>query len=435
MQKKASFYFFYGGASDTFDRMSFIKLIEAKPVHPKETSLEKQVFVGPFLGPFLALLTLAIALFYYSPQQMELPLAALAGIYCSWKWQIRGAAIAWVLLAAVTSIKIASSPATSLWWNLSLGLSIALTCLITALTQRNVRDHLDWKYQDSVEQQSRLAIAEARLNTVIQTVQQERAEAQKQIQAVEAELIKKTDAQKEAAEYLEIAKSELIHTINENELLQKGSVEMRRTILNLQEDLENAKNTLSQLTNQEKTIETQQQELNNLRHALDAYQHQIASYKDDLQRARHQQTLIHEMGDLIETLTREKKLLESTLGNLQSELEVLQNKEHAEELLVTEDSPRELRRLEGFYRQLRDQFEEKSRVLSEARRELFQTQEKLNALERENSERELTNSHITQEEHIYHLTKIEDEFKQELEASHQEVKSLYQLVDSLMSKQ
>lgn len=400
----------------------------------KESSLEKQVFIGPFLGPFLALLTMSIALFNYSPQQMELPLAGLVGIYCSWKWRIRGAAIAWVLLAAVTAFKTISSPESSMWWNIALAASIGLASLVTALTQRNVRDHLEWKYQDAVEQQSRLAIVEGRLNTILQTVNQERAEAQSVIDGLRAQLQETAASQENLTNYVNAARDEINTTRSENERLHSDIVLTRQEALKSQEELEEANQSLAALRAREEAFNKQEEEMRELRHTLGAFQHQIASYKDDLHRLRQQQALNQEMGELIETLTREKSLLESTLTNLQKELEGLRDKEANNEINVDESSPAEVRRLEGFYRQLREQFEEKSRTLDETRRELFQTQEKLNAAELEFSERELASPQISLEEHVRHLAKMEEELKQELELSHQEIKRLYNLVESITKK-
>lgn len=399
----------------------------------KESSLEKQIFVGPFLGPFLTLLTLSIVLFYYAPQHMELPLAGLAGIYCSWKWHVRGTAIAWVLLAAATGLKSVNSPEMSLWWNISLAVSLGLASLITALTQRNISDHLEWKYQDSIEQHSRLAISEARLNTILQTIQQERADVQQQIQTMEMQLKEKTDAQVDYMQFMEIARKELNHTKSENEQLQKEITDCRRALLEADDELKSCKQALSLMQNQSETVQMQNKELTDLRHAVQAYQHQIVSYKDDLRRNQHQQTLILEMSELIETLSREKKLLESTLGSLQEELESTKNKETTDEIGVSKESPRELRRLEGFYRQLREQFEEKTRILDETRQELFHTQENLMRAERELSEKELSSPQISYEEHISHLLKAEAELKQELEQSQQEIIKLNELVETLVS--
>lgn len=403
-------------------------------MYVQESSLEKQVFVGPFLGPFLALLTMATALFYYSPQQMELPLAGLAGIYCSWKWRLRGAAIAWVFLGAVTAFKSLSSIEPSVWWNITLATSIGLACLVTALTQRNVRDHLEWKYQDSVEQQSRLAIVEARLNTILQTVQQERAEAQAQIETLQEQLSAKANNDEDYARFMDTARSELNQTRTENELLNTELTNARQQAISFSDDLQQAKEALWERQKQEDNFVKQENELKELRHMLDAYQHQIVSYKDDLQRARQQQTMITEMSELLDTLTREKSLLENTIKSLQTELENRpQAAQTSDDIAVDENSPSELRRLEGFYRQLREQFEDKSNVLDETRKELFHTQEKLKAAELENSERELSVPQIPLEEHIKHLAAVEDELKQELEHSHQEIKRLYQLVDSIVT--
>lgn len=414
--------------------MTYIDHERLLQVYVKESSLEKQVFIGSFLGPFLALLTLAIVLFNYSPHQMELPLTALVGLYCSWKWGIRGSVVACVLLAAVASFKIVSSPDASAWWNISFASSIGLACLITALTQRNVRDHLEWKYQDFIEQQSRLAIVEGRLNTILQTVGQERAQAEAAIEALRAQLDDKIAGQEHYAAYMETSRQELCQTRAANESLHRDLVEMHQRVLISKELLEGSQEALRHLEGREEVFNRQEAELKGLRHTLGAFEHQIASYKDDLQRSQQQQPLIHEMGELIDTLTREKKLLESTLTALQTELEELRLQPISDEVRVDEDSPGELRRLEGFYRQLRLQFEEKTQILEETRRQLFQTQERLNAIQLDFSERELISPQISLQEHSDHLARAESEFNKELAVSQQEIHKLYDLIESIMKK-
>jgi hypothetical protein len=136
------------------------------------------------------------------------------------------------------------------------------------------------------------------------------------------------------------------------------------------------------------------------------------------------------MGDLIERLTREKGLLEGSLKTLQEEIEVFKSKTSDFDVTVNENSPAEMRRLEGFYRQLREQFEEKSQLLDSTRKELFHTKEKLSAAEKENLEKEITSPQISIEEHTRHLAQMEEELKNELELSHQEIKRLYALINS-----
>lgn len=402
-------------------------------MYPKESAFERQVFVGPFLGPFLALLTMAVALFYYSPYQMELPLAGLISIYCSWKWNIRGMLIAWILLAAVVSYKVFSAEGTVVW-NILLGISIALASLVTALTQKNVREHLEWKYQDFIEQQGRLAIVEAQLNSVLITVQQERNNANQIIDNLNLELKEKLEKQEVYDEYMQVARNELNHTRSENEVLHNSINDIRQKAIAYQEQWEKANEKLNDYRLNENKYFKQEEDLKDLRHGLNAYEHQIASYREDLSRYKHQQSLINEMGEMINTLTREKGLLENALLQLQTELEEVNQRASTQEVEVNEHSSSELRRLEGFYRQLREQFEEKSRTLDAARQELFITKEKLCAIEKEIHEKELGSPRISIEEHIKQLAHAEEEFKNELDINKQEIQKLYYFIDSVLQK-
>lgn len=400
------------------------------------STLEKQIFIGPFVGPFLALLTMAVALFYYSPEQMELPLAGLAGIYFSWKWRIRGIAIAWVLLTAVVSIKIVSSVTPSMWWNLTLATSLALASLITGLTQHQIRNHLEWKYQDTVEQQGRLAIVEGRLNTILQTVQQERTEAQNLIDSLKNDLkasLEDAESEKNVQNSLKNDFEQIERAFKELDVESKSTTEQ---LAKLQNEYKAAQAVISNFEKRESKFEEQESELKELRHTLNAYQHQIVSYKEDLQQGRQQQTLIEEMSELIETLTREKTLLESSLGTLQKEREDHRANEEnrvneeSTDVVVTDKSPGELRRLQGFHLQLKEQFAEKSKILDETRRELFLVQEQLNVALLEIKEKDLTSAQITLDEHIEHLTKAESAWKRDVEETNEEIQRLYAIIES-----
>lgn len=86
-----------------------------------------------------------------------------------------------------------------------------------------------------------------------------------------------------------------------------------------------------------------------------------------------------------------------------------------------------LRRSEGMYKQLREQFEEKNNVLEEVRRELFFTQEKYILLQREYEDRWCENKTLDSIEK--YLIKLEEE----LEILEQENTRLHHLITYLMS--
>lgn len=138
-------------------------------------------------------------------------------------------------------------------------------------------------------------------------------------------------------------------------------------------------------------------------------------------------------------------------SNLQSVVDQLSAEKAALELQLQEVQPalqtmpptmqpqggadiREIRRLEGLYQQLREQFSQKTATLDTTRRELFHTQEKLSAVQREVEESELNG-----DSEVDSLSSLLAATERELVAVEQEyaneVASLHELISGLMTSQ
>lgn len=115
--------------------------------------------------------------------------------------------------------------------------------------------------------------------------------------------------------------------------------------------------------------------------------------------------------------------LEERLKDVESLLE--------QERRIVEHSNREIRRLNGVYQQLRDQFDEKSRLLDDSRKELFLAQEELTLAHLIQRERELDrNAETIALER--HLTGMEHEVLELVEDRDQEIEQLSELVTNLI---
>lgn len=140
-----------------------------------------------------------------------------------------------------------------------------------------------------------------------------------------------------------------------------------------------------------------------------------------------------ELIQLVDRLHREKTLFEDTVNRIQGELEAkelilseLQKKpepESAPENPPTSES--EWRRLWGMHRQLRDQFEEKSSQLDEARKALFHLQEEQAVQELELKEAELNFS-----PEVKYLTEKMNQLLDQLESREKEILRLEHIVSS-----
>ena len=92
------------------------------------------------------------------------------------------------------------------------------------------------------------------------------------------------------------------------------------------------------------------------------------------------------------------------------------------------------KKIEGKYNQLREQFEQKSEVLNETRRELFKTEERLLELKLQYDESEiyhLSETASLMQKHICQVTQDSDEKIQELQL---EVNALQDVVTMLIQK-
>lgn len=99
-----------------------------------------------------------------------------------------------------------------------------------------------------------------------------------------------------------------------------------------------------------------------------------------------------------------------------------------EQIIEIVDSP-EYRRLNGAYLQLKEQFKEKDQVLVQTRKELFQTQEQVNALTKELDEFKLYG--VPSEIAVLqkHCAEAEQEYRDEIERLRAEIRALEELVN------
>ncbi len=95
---------------------------------------------------------------------------------------------------------------------------------------------------------------------------------------------------------------------------------------------------------------------------------------------------------------------------------------------------REIRRLEGLYLQMRDQFHEKSRVLDGTRRELFLMQEKFLSIQKDFESKEMFGDNDSEECLYEIISGTEAELRQQVIEFDKETVRLHQLIDVLMQE-
>jgi hypothetical protein len=439
-------------------------------IHVK--SLDFPVRTWPLVGPTLAFVTLLILLFRESTHSLDLPIAAIFGIAVAWMWQARGLAVAVGLIAFATFLRFFMHGHENLLWDLSVSLAITLSCVVTALSSMEV-DSLNDQTMKSTVDHLEMALAKVqRLEHDFQQEQNQSREAQSKA-AVAIELLKR-DLQLQIThshtveEVIGIARQEYLNTAAQNEKLKEEVFSKRHEVNKLQEQLETALSRLEHSRADEQKIReaaqlVSKQEIHLLTKALEkeTQEHEELKHTHHQMQEEHlmQQVIAQEMGDVIDTLSREKQLLESTLKRLQGELEslseqqVLMQTEHEEErkglqleaesllnqLNEIKNDPEllstaEVRRIEGLYKQLREQFEEKSLILDEVRRELFHTQEQNAVFIKEQQERELQEPLLSMNVLETEIARLDKQHSDEKSLYQQEIDELYTLVDSLVKK-
>lgn len=139
---------------------------------------------------------------------------------------------------------------------------------------------------------------------------------------------------------------------------------------------------VTELKRQLKENESLQSEIAELKSLREVSQQEVAALKQQLEEKEAAQRDIVALNEKIQESTTP---LQEEIAALKRQL---QEKESALPVPSVEFD-RELAKAEGLYKQLRSQFDEKSRVLVQTRKELFQTQGKLKELELEEKLHEL----------------------------------------------
>lgn len=332
------------------------------------------------------------------------------------------------------------------------------------------------KHQKKIETLTHeLSIANETNNQIKETVEKAKTDIQ----------LAQTEAS-QAKNNVEVIKRELeAHIIKEEHVLQE-LLEKRKEVFQLRDELQEAEEKLKSMTNETKVIQDdkeivilhellnkKEQDLFNIQFRLDSALEDIQEHEKELTKLQNHEILHkklhHEMIDHIDILKREKELLETTIHKLQKETEQLhsdnQEKIRLENTLYTTVQELELlrqqsqeliqkkiensspkiqdntvneenvlrRRAEGMYFQLKEQFNEKSSILDETRRQLFRTQESL--LQMQRTVREQEQFTLPQQEHrlIKHILRMQHQFDSREKIYSNEIENLQDLITHLLN--
>lgn len=253
---------------------------------------------------------------------------------------------------------------------------------------------------------------------------------------------------------LELARLEVTALLKEKEEVQKERASLEINLAKLEEKLFEAESVKEALKESNQALREKTETVKELQAKISELE---SSYPDQ---EAIKQAIIQEMAEHIESLEKEKSLLESTLSKLQGELDDTRNlndniietlKKELEETKKAsvntlqllkkeleeaknpsfeniEVNPAHFSKLQGMYKQLREQFEEKTLLLDQTRKELFHTSEKAEVLQREIAELQLQGRGLP--ELLEQLNNL-DSHKTNLEA---EIVRLEELISNLISR-
>jgi len=492
-----------------------------------ENNLKRQVQFWGLIGPFITLILVFIILIKISfnpnhSSETFLALSALIGVPFCWKWKYKGFIFSSAVLMLVIGFQYKGNNFTEIIWLLGVGSSILLAWLTTVLSYEEVADAVECLQRECIDRRDSLWLLDESLQDMQKSLKCKVDEF-----AAKASRAEKLTVEREAELnlqkiFIETLSKELKVNQSHREKLIEELFHIRNELLSIQNKLSVAETEIANLNEGESQLHILQ-EIDHLKDAsrkkeevisdlqallegsLEENQQILRKIEDvslELAMERegkeanirlceqvqkehsHQQIVANEMNDHIETLIREKSLLDSTVTHLQREVESFHNQLQAQ-LNQTEDVRKQLirqveegqalieegqklkeqmaeviknrnreeqdsilsqtsviplenhdtkalHRAHAMYKELRLQFTEKSQVLSETRSQLFHTQEALVSLQRtmeEQQKYQLDEVEMAWERHVMEMKQEMDR----LDIEHNvEIKALHELISVLI---
>lgn len=342
-----------------------------------ENTIERQISLLALAGPCVILAALFIIFIKTSFHYLYLPFTALIGIPLCGKWKMRGLAISLSFLALFVLYHYSEFSFTERLMHVGLAISLSLALLVVALSFEEIemlmglkREELQSVHQALLQQENHLKSCQeewtnehhilASKRLALEQTDKERESLlqlhQKTIEIMRSELASASQKQEHFTE-------ELLLKRNEMNTMQAGLTEAHDQIamLLLAQDADENKNQIYQLSEKlelrEKVIvdlhaqlQESSEEISRTVKELEICSRELAHEKEvslmnqtlseqTLKKHMIQQTMVHEMQDSLDTLGREKELLEATLSKLQQENELLHEQDgHHLKLIKTHEN-------------------------------------------------------------------------------------------------
>lgn len=443
-----------------------------------EKKLENQVQFWSLLGPFLILLSIAVLLFKVSPH-WYFPVSALIGIPLCVKWKMKGLAAALCCLFLLSGIGYQNLDLDDRYWHVGLALTMAFSFIVLTLSLEEVEGAVSKLQLESHSRLENFQLLDEKWKTVENAWHSEKEKLTADLTALIAEKTQILDEKQTFYKLAQLAKDELNLIKNQHDRLIHDLLYKKEQVSQLHERVEEMEATIQgfvnsdsekQLTisaeqiiqlNQEnerlqariglldKEKELEQSERNQKETQLKQSQEKETALLNDFQSfKKNKDEELLALGMQIDLLKQERlslidhytQLLEEKTSVPLVEENLLEPSEPSEtsdiplsnvDLLPIANSSR---RIESLYLQLREQFEEKSDILDETRRQLFHADEKILNLEKEREEASLFEQSIEEKQLIKYCLNMELEHYKIQENLEKEIGELTDLLDHLFRR-
>jgi hypothetical protein len=398
--------------------------------------IEKSVSFKVILGPILILLSLSMLFLKGSTVEWPLPLLAIAAIPLCWQWRWSGLVIAFSCIAAFVAMTYQKAPLSEILWFSGFSLSLALAC-VTSL--------LSWEELE-VESVESVAVASAYsdeppiiLETAVQDdkvmqgfelesllIDDDHSQKVKeppirsdsnskdcvnlssstavsrimpqidmsvfhdQIQSLTQSLNEMRAANQEYADslYAQHVQYEALH--NEKDSLAEDVNAIRHECQEMRVKLQTLEEQLIEKHHQVTVLNEQHAASIQMIHSLKNNCKEIENERDekDYLLATNQVAYKREIEALEDRIAKDREASTRVISDYQAKVGSLEEQLKAAGYERDEVGKikKNTRSIESMYVQLKKQFDEKSKTLDDTRRELFQVNEQLLTLEREQQE-------------------------------------------------
>lgn len=390
-------------------------------------SIERQVTFWSLLGPFFLLMATAVLILHASNlSALVYPPLVLLGLPLCWRFRIKGMAATLALFIAALAIRYPDITVQERFWEVGITLSYSLGIFVTAFSLEEVANLVQSLSLESKSRLENLLRLDEKLKRLRERLDQERQMLSQQVQSLEQAKEKQDSKVSGYLKLTAILKEELKQCRSrEDQLLQELGGAQKQTIERV---------APSQIAESDQTdrIEELENQISSLQSKLQEKEKALQSYITVADQTRkeedHRQELTHEVNVRLETLSREKSLLEDSLKRVQKEL---QQKDSLERKL--KEAEQEANKHIAQYRQMREQFDEKSKVLENTRKELFYLQEQQLAMEMEREEEQLYGRDEFSRGVEKYFCQLEREMQDDDKLTQSEIRALHSLIESLLA--